>query len=172
MAFNKKLRGRLAFSGAIAGLIMLLALWNRAPALAQIQEELSFQYAQITWQSVDVSDDIGANLGSGKFRVNVSNNRNGRTNGKAKLQLDEATVELEITAVDAILYESDIPIGVALRGRGTRLSEGQTVVFEATHVVQQGPNGECCLVQILGEEVHPSGGVRFEARGKLEFRQR
>jgi hypothetical protein len=172
MAFSKKRMVRSAFFGTIAGLMMLLVLWNRAPALAQIQEEISFQYAQITWQSVDVRDDVGTNLGSGKFRVNVSNNRNDRTNGKAKLQLDEFTVELEITSVGAILYENDIPVGVVLSGRGTKFSEGQTVAFEVTHVVQQGPNGECCLVEILGEEVHASGGVRFEVEGKLEFRER
>jgi hypothetical protein len=87
--------------------------------------------------------------------------------------MPDFTVELEFTTAGEIIFDEDNnPVGEVLSGRGTLFSEGQTVVFEVTHIVQQGPNGECCLVEILGGEVHESGGVRFEAEGKLEFRER
>jgi hypothetical protein len=172
MVFSKKWNMRLALFSILAGLIISMALWNGPPTLAQ-QLSPSFTKVHILAPSVEVRSGAGDIIGNGTFWANGSNNRTGRTNGKAVLQLDEFTEEIEFTAVDDIIVDGEgNPVGAILRGRGRKISDGQVIGHEVTHVVQFLPDGECCLVEILGAEVHNSCGVRFEAEGTLKFTER
>ena len=99
------------------------------------------------------------------FPAYAQSDREGRASGQTSLQLSGGTYQLAFEAVNEILRDAEQqPTGVVLRGRGS--TSGSS--FDFTYTIRQ-PRGQCCAVEILAPELHPSGGVRFEVPGTLRF---
>jgi hypothetical protein len=121
-------------------------------------------------QEAEVFDRNGNPLGMGTFEAETRGPEPAII-GSLSLALPDGTfVETTFDQIGETMFDArHNPIGVIIRGQGTKSSHGQVINFEATHIVQYLPNGECCLVEILANELNTSGGVRFEAAGALRF---
>ena len=123
-------------------------------------------------QQAEVFDRNGNPLGMGTFKADARDPEPALI-GSLSLSLPAST-DFELTAerVEATLYDArQNPIGIVLRDQGTKTSHGQVSYFEATHIVQYLPNGQCCVVDVLADALDASGGLRLVVDGSLRFGQ-
>jgi hypothetical protein len=121
-------------------------------------------------QEAEVFDRNGNQLGMGTFKAETRDDEPALI-GSLSLSLPaSASFELTIDQTEEILFDAEQnPVGVVLRGQGTKTRNGHVTNFEATHIVQYLPNGQCCLVEIFADALNSSGGMRFQVDGSLRF---